>query len=167
MPYMADGVRKVEWGKRGNLPVGFAGTGATVTAGFEDKAWKGAPWHIMDLVWVKTTCYVIESTSTRPGYGYGPCEGWIEKGTFLHNYKRITDPSGKLWKGVYYPGQAMETPDGKFRLVINFSYVEVDMRRDHGTLLAGAYREGTYREIFAKDINDRTFTRAGFIQYYK
>ena len=99
--------------------------------------WQGAPWHVMDLIWVKSKVWVVESRSTNPNYGYGPCEGWIEQGTSFHAFKRITDPSGKLWKGAYHPAQALETPDGKFRMTINGGYVEVDMRRNHGTLLEG------------------------------
>jgi hypothetical protein len=159
--------RKIDWNEKGELEMGYAKTGVKHTLGLEDDSWQGAPWHIMDLVWVKTKVWIVESQSTDPNYGYGPCQGWIEQGTFHHAYKRITDPSGKLWKGAYYPGQAVETPDGKYRLLKNIAWISVDMRRDHASALCSAHREGTYRKIFAKDVDLRVFTRAGFIKFYK
>jgi hypothetical protein len=165
--YFSPDSRKIDWNKKGELEMGYAKTGVKHTLGFEDDGWQGAPWHIMDLVWVKTKVWVVESRSTDPNYGYGPCQGWIEQGTFHHAYKRITDPSGKLWKGAYYPGQGIETPDGKFRLIKNIAWISVDMRRDHASTLCSAHREGTYRKIFAKDVDLRIFTRAGFIKFYK
>jgi hypothetical protein len=159
--------RKIDWNEKGELEMGYAKTGVKHTLGLEDDSWQGAPWHIMDLVWVKTKVWIVESKSTDPNYGYGPCQGWIEQGTFHHAYKRITDPSGKLWKGAYYPGQGVETPDGKYRLLKNIAWISVDMRRDHASALCSAHREGTYRKIFAKDVDPRIFTRAGFIKFYK
>jgi hypothetical protein len=165
--YHSPDSRKIEWNKKGELEMGFAGTGLKHTLGFEDDGWQGAPWHIMDVIWVKTKVWVIESRSKNPNYAYGPCQGWVEQGTFLHAYKRITDPNGNLWKGVYYPEQAVETTDGTYHLLKNIAWIEVDMRRDHGTTLCGPHREGTYRKIFAKDVDPRIFTRAGFVKFYK
>jgi len=85
----------------------------------------------------------------------------------LSAYKRITDPSGKLWKGAYSPGQAVETPDGEFRLVRDCAWVQVDMRRNHGSIVTGPYRQGTFRKLFAKDVDKKLFTRAGFVKFYK
>jgi Protein of unknown function (DUF1329) len=167
IPYFSPDSRKIDWNEKGELDIGFAKTGLKMTLGFEDDKWQGAPWHVMDLVWVKSKAYVVESRSKNPNYGYGPCEGWVEKGTCLHVYKRITDPSGKLWKGVYWPGQGIETPDGKFRLIRDYGWVEVDMRRDHGSTLCGPHREGLYRTIFAKDVDPVIFTRAGFIKFHQ
>ena len=116
---------------------------------------------------MKSRVYVVESRSKDPNYGYGPCEGWVETGTFLAAYKRITDPSGRLWKGAYSPGEGIETPDGKFRIVRDCAWVQVDMRRRHGSIVTGPYREGTYRKLFAKDVDQRVFTRAGFIRFCK
>ncbi len=167
VPYFPADSRKIDWNGKGELDVGYAGTGLRMKLGYEDSGSQGAPWHIMDVVWVKSKVYVIESRSKDPNYGYGPCEGWVEKGTFLSAYKRITDPGGRLWKGAYSPGQAVETPDGKFRLVRDCGWVQVDMRRDHGSIVTGPYRQGTYRKLFAKDIDQKLFTRAGFIRFFK
>ena len=166
VPYFSEKPRTLERNDKGELPTGFGGTGLKMRFGFDDPAWTGAPWHILDIVWVKTRVYVIESKSKSPGYAYGPCEGWIEKGSMLHVYKRITDAGGKLWKGVYWPGMAMETRDGEFRLINNWGWIEVDMRRDHGTASCNGFREGTYRRLFA-DVDKNLFTRGGFIKFYK
>ena len=165
--YHSPDSRKLDWNEKGELEMGYASTGVKNVLGFEDDGWQGAPWHVMDVIWVKSKVWVVESRSKDPNYGYGPCEGWIEQGTSFHVFKRITDPSGKLWKGAYHPAQALETPDGKFRIVKDMAWIEVDMRRDHGTVLCGPQREGGYRKIFAKDVDPIIFTRAGFIKFYK
>ncbi len=165
--YHSPDSRKLDWNEKGELEMGYAKTGLENTLGFEDDGWQGAPWHLMDVIWVKTKVWVVESRSKDPNYGYGPCEGWIEQGTSFHAFKRITDPSGKLWKGAYHPAQAIETPDGKFRIIKDIAWIQVDMRRDHGTALCGPQREGGYRKIFAKDVDPIIFTRAGFIKFYK
>jgi len=167
VPVESENPRTLEWTEKGTLTMGHKGTGRRLHLGFEDKGWKGAPWHAKDLVWVKTPVWVIESKSKDRNYAYGPCEGWIQKGSLSKCYKRITDPGGKLWKGIYWPQQAVETPDGKFRLGWTFGWFVVDMRRDHGSSLVGAYWKGGYRNIFLKDANDSLFTRAGFIKYSK
>jgi hypothetical protein len=167
IPYFPADSRKIDWNGRGELDVGYAATGLEMKLGYENPSSQGAAWHVMDVIWVKSRVYVFESESKNPNYGYGPCEGWVEKGTSLSAYKRITDPGGKLWKGAYSPGHAIETPDGKFRLVRDCAWVEVDMRRDHGSVVTGPYRAGTYRKLFAKDVDQKLFTRAGFIKFYK
>ncbi len=167
VPYFSADARKIDWNDRGELDVGYAKTGRKMTLAFEDPASQCAPWHILDIVWVKSRVYVVESRSRDPNYGYGPCEGWVEKGTYLAAYKRITDPNGRLWKGAYSPGEGIETPDGKFRIVRDCAWVQVDMRRRHGSIVTGPYREGTYRKLFAKDVDQRVFTRAGFIKFCK
>jgi hypothetical protein len=167
IPYFPAHSRTIDWNEKGELDVGYAATGLEMKLNYQDPSTQGAPWHVMDVIWVKSRVYVFESRSKNPNYGYGPCEGWVEKGTSLSAYKRITDPSGKLWKGAYSPGQAVETPDGKFRLVRDCAWVEVDMRRDHGSVVTGPYRGGTYRKLFAKDVDQKLFTRAGFIKFYK
>ena len=138
-----------------------------LTLGYEDPGWTGAPWHPTNVVWVKRPVWVVESTSTDPNYRYGPCEGWVVKGSYFHAYKRITDPNGQLWKGVYWPAVAMETPDGDWKLVKNMGWFVVDLRRDHGSALPGAYREGAFRTLFATSADPTLFTRAGYVKFSK
>ncbi len=167
VPYFSEDSRKIPWNEKQELDVGHSKTGKEVHLGFEEPSWKGAPWHFMNIVWVKSRVYIVESQSTNPGYGYGPCRGWIEKGSALHCYKRITDSGGNLWKGVYWPGDAIESTDGKFKLVRMSPCVEVDMKRDHATSVCGVFRKGAYRKIMAKPANDKVFTRAGFTKFSK
>ena len=166
VPYFSESPRKIEWNANKELEVGYAKSGMEVRVGFEEPAWKGAPWHFMDVVWVKSKVYVLESRSTNPSYGYGPCEGWVEKGSFLHCYKRITDTGGNLWKGVYSPGDAIQSVDGEFKLVRKSACVEVDIKRDHATAVCAVYRKGTYRTIMATS-KENMFTKAGFAKFSK
>ena len=165
IPYFSDSPTLVEWNQKGELEYGHAKTGIRLNAGFETPGWTGAPWHITNIIWVKTRVYVIEVRSTDPNYAYGPCEGWIEMGTFSHSYKRVTDPNGKLWKGSYMLNQGFGSRDGTFGMMDNFSYVIVDMRRDHGSTFPFSYREGGYKKIMVKDMNEKLFTPDGFLKY--
>ena len=167
LPFQSENPKKVEPKESGEMNVGYRGTGSRLKLGYEDPDWKGAPWHATNIIWAKTPVWVIESKSKDRNYAYGPCEGWFQKGTFSKGYKRISDRNGKLWKGVYWPSQAIESTDGEFRIVWSFGWFEIDMRRDHGSSLVGPYWEGGFRKIFAKDLNEKLFTRAGFIQYSK
>jgi len=167
VPYFSKDPRMVHWNKKRTwIGIGNASTGFEVKPGYETPGWTGAPWHITNVTWVKSKVYVVESTSTVPNYVYGPCEGWIEKGTFKHVYKRNVDRSGKLWKGSYWVIEAIETPDGKYRMTSG-NQVCVNMRRDHGELYPGPYRKGCFRQVMVQDMNEKLFTRAGFIKFSK
>ncbi len=167
VPYFSESPRKVDWNEKKAIEMGYTKTGEKILLGFDSPEWKGAPWHVMDLVWVKSKVWVFESKSTSSNYGYGPCEGWVEQGSFSNCYKRITDVNGQLWKGFYWPAHAIQTKDDTFRLVYNAGMVLVDVRRDHGSAYCNAYREGGYKRIMKKDMNEKLFTRAGFVKFSK
>jgi hypothetical protein len=167
IPYLAESPTLAEWNERGELEYGFKKTGIRLNAGFETPGWTGAPWHFTNIIWVKTRAYVVESRSTDPNYAYGPVEGWIEKGTFSHSYKRVTDPNGKLWKGSYEVAQAFGSKDMKFGLIDNFAYVIVDVRREHGSTFPFSYREGGYKSIMVQNLNENLFTPGGFLKFSK
>ena len=166
VPYFSESSRKIEKNADGELEMGAAKSGMKIRVGFEEPSWTGAPWHFMDIIWVKSKVWVIESKSTNPSYLYGPCEGWIEQGSLLHCYKRITDTGGNLWKGMYWPGDAIESTDGEFKVVRKSPCVEVDMKRDHATAVCAAFRDGAYRKILAKS-KATLFTKAGFAKFSK
>jgi hypothetical protein len=167
VPYVTADPEKLVRNADGSLTGGFTASGRKLIMGYEDKNWKGAPWHFTNIIWVKTRVYVIESKAKSSSYNYGPCQGWIEKGTFLPSYKRITDLNGKLWKGNYYCGVPFSTADGKYKLIYKYGNVMVDMRRDHGSAYPDIFRDGG-SAVFEKDnINRNMFTRAGFEKYTK
>jgi len=166
VPYAAEDPRFIDFNEKGELEVTGDNIGPKVKVGFEDPEWKGAPWHITNLIWVKTKVYVIESRSNNPNYNYGPCEGWIEKGSSLHCYKRITDVNGNFWKGVYSAGDPVQTRDGKFRIVWYFGSVDIDTRRNHGTVNTGSYRQGAFRRVMVKG-NEKLFTKSGYAKFSK
>ena len=164
VPVFLEDPRRMEWNEKGELEVGYDKTGTKIEMGYETKGWKGAPWHVTNIVWVKSRVYVFESKSTAVGYAYGPGEGWVEKGTFAQIYKRIVDPNGELWKGFYWPVTAFQSADGKYRLVDNAGQVVVDMRRDHGSTYPNAYREGGFKRILIQKPNEELFTQSGFVK---
>lgn len=164
IPYARTKLQVFDWNADGELAVG-ANAGLEMRFGFDEPGSPGAPWHPLGLEWVKTRVWVIESRSKDPSYVYGPCEGWVVKGTYFASYKRVTDTSGKLWKGVYFPALGMRSRDGNWALNWNLGWMEVDMRRDHGSAMPGAYRKGTFRRLFAKSAPETLFTRAGFTTF--
>jgi len=166
VPYVSEDPQKlvkIDDGYAGGSNVG----NKKLIPGFEDSNWKGAPWHLTNIIWVKSRVYVFESTSKDPNYAYGPCEGWVEKGTFVPSYKRITDTNGKLWKAQYWCGVPFASEDDKYKLVFKWGQVMVNIRKDHGSTYCGPFRPGTYMKIMQKDINKRLFTRAGFVKFSK
>jgi hypothetical protein len=167
VPHFSENPIKVDYNKKGEIELNPATTGIECRMGFETEGWKGAPWHITNLVWVKAPVYIVESRSKDPNYAYGPCEGWIDKASFTHSYKRITDPNGNLWKGFYHPIYAIETPDGTYRLSDFTGKVIVDMKRDHGSAYPEHLRKGGYKKILIKDTNESIFTPDGFLRYAK
>jgi len=167
VPYFSADPLFVEWTDKGNVEVGCSGTGLTLVPGFETEGWTGAPWHFTNIIWVKSPVWVIESRSTDPNYAYGPCEAWVEKGSFSNAYKRITDPNGNLWKGSYWAAFGYGTRDGKFRMIDNIGQVLVDIRRDHGSTYPLSWRKGGFKRNQVKDMNENLFTEAGFIKFSK
>ena len=136
-------------------------------AGFEDPQWKGAPWHLTNIIWVKSKVYVFNSESTSPNYSYGTCQGWVEKDTYIPAYKIINDKNGKLWKGQYWCGAPFSNEDGSCKFVFHWGNVMVNLRRDHGSTYCGPFRGGCYMTVFDEGINKKIFTRAGFAKFAK
>ena len=167
IPYVAEGPLKVTWKDKNFLGTGQAETGYELKMGFNTPGWTGAPWHMTNIIWVKSKVWVVTSKSVNPNYKYGECEGWVEKGTLNHIYKRIVDPNGKLWKGFYYVNLPVETTDGKFKMVATEGQVVVDMRSDHGSAYPGSYYKGGYKKILIKNSEPTLFTAGGFKQFYK
>jgi hypothetical protein len=111
--------------------------------------------------------YVTESRGTDPNYAYGPCEAWIEKGTFANSHKRITDPNGKLWKGSYWAALRIGTKDGRFRMIDTIGQGIVDVRRDNGSTQPLSWHKSGYKKTDVKEVNEKLFTEAGFIKFSK
>ncbi|MEA2102749.1 MAG: DUF1329 domain-containing protein [Thermodesulfobacteriota bacterium] len=164
VPYVSSAPQKLV--KKGDALVGgdLAGN-KKLKVGFEDPEWKGAPWNLTNIIWVKTKVYVFNSDSTDPNYSYGTCQGWVEKGTCVPSYKIINDKNGKLWKGQYWCGAPFSTEDGSCRFVFKWGQVMVNMRRDHGSTYCGPFRDGCYMKTFSEGINKKNFTRAGFAKF--
>jgi hypothetical protein len=167
VPYVCADPEKLIRLDDGSLQGGFATSGRKLTMGYEDKSWKGAPWHFTNIIWVKSKVYIIESKDKDRNYSYGVCEGWIEKGTFIPSYKRITDLNGKFWKGNYYSGVAFQTQDGKYKIIYKYGNVMVDSRRDHGSAYPDIFREGGSCIFEKTNINRSMFTKAGFEKFTK
>jgi hypothetical protein len=120
---------------------------------------------ILEVIWVKRPVYVFESKSVNPNYRFGPCNGWVEQGTFAPVYKRITDVNGKLWLGYYFARWVIQSDDGKYKDLDFGAQIIVNMRRDHGTAIVMGKREGGFKTYKKKDVNMNLFTRTGFVKF--
>jgi len=114
---------------------------------------------------MKRKVYVFESTSINPNYRYGPCEGWVEQETFVDVFKQITDLNGRIWKGSYRARWVVQSEDGSYRDLHNGGQVITDMRRNHGSAFLFSNRDGGFRTIKLKNINQALFTRSGFVKF--
>ena len=167
VPYLAGKPGRAVINEKGEIDSGFEKTGNGVRVGYENKDWKGAPWHITDVIWVKKPVYVFEGKSENRNYRYGPFECWWEKGTFTHVYKRVTDINGNLWKGIYYVHWVMESDDGKFCDIDFIGPIVVDVKSDRATTIVVSCKEGLSYTRNVSDVNDRLFTRSGFVKFTK
>ncbi len=165
VPYIDQAPAKAVINEKGEIETGFSKTGNKISLTYEFPDQTGAPWHIAGLIWVKRKVYVFESRSINPNYRYGPCEGWVEQQTFTDVYKRVTDISGHLWKGMYRARWVIQSENDQFRDLYKCCQVIIDMKRDHGSAFLESNREGGFRTIGMKDINLELFSRAGFVRF--
>jgi len=71
-----------------------------VRKGYQIPGWKGAPWCVVDLVWVPREVWVIEMNPKDDYYNYGRQIMYIDKENFAAYFKEAYDRAGSFWKTV-------------------------------------------------------------------
>ncbi len=68
--------------------------------GWMDKTWEGAPWAMLNVVWVPRRTYVVEATPLDPYYNYGKTDIYLDKETQTAEIKTVYNKAMEYWKIV-------------------------------------------------------------------
>ncbi len=135
--------------------------------GYEIDGWKGAPWTISDIIWVKGEVALVESIAKNKDYFYGPVVGWFDAETYASVYREVPDLKGRSWKGAYYLNSAVQTKDGKYRMIIDSDRTIYDIKRDKTTVGWSYARVEVEWKIQIPNFSEGTFTPSGFLKFVK
>ena len=134
--------------------------------GFRKQGWKGAPWAMPGLKYVRRTVWIGEMISKDPSYNYGLTHMWCDKETGMACYKVNYDRKKEYWKTMIL-GLAAFAPkdDPKNAWFEMGSTLIVDDRADHGTVIEQVSPEYPYVFYAQNELND--FSLGGFNKYCK
>ena len=157
-PMKVDITKKGEWktSSRNNL---------SVTYGFQDKEWQGAPWAPLNSVYVKRPVWVLKAKAKDPYYNYGTQYIWVFADSWGPAYKIVHDRSEKFWKFLSATTAGYKTDDEKVKFLSWLDHLIVDPRRDHATVISQLHPDTLLIFNAVLDLND--FTLAGFQKYCK
>lgn len=133
--------------------------------GYQKEGWKGAPWAMTNIIWVKQKVYVAELRPKDPAYNYGVQHLWIDPDTFMIPYKLINDRDNKHWKTSVNVGVGLQSPTGEKRLMWLSSQVIVDDRSDHATLIELISDKNKF--VWPAKLNMSDFSLGGFTKFCK
>ncbi len=134
--------------------------------GFRKEGWKGAPWSMPGLKYVKRTVWVGEMISKDPSYNYGLSHMWCDKETGMACYKVNYDRKKEYWKTMILGLAAFAAKDNPDNAWFEMgSTLIVDDRRDHATVIEQVTPEYPYVFFAQNALND--FSLAGFNKYCK
>lgn len=136
-----------------------------VIFGYQKKGWKGAPWAMTNIIWVKQKVCVAELRAKDPAYNYGVQHLWIDPDTFMIPYKLITDRADRHWKTSINVGIGLESPAGEKRLMWLSSQVIVDDRSDHATSIELISDKNQF--VWPEKMNMSDFSLGGFTKFCK
>ena len=102
-------------------------------SGYENKEWQGAPWAVMNYIWIKRPVYVVEARAKDPYYNYGLQHLWVDTETYATFYKIIHDRSGDYWKASFSAFAGYRSPGDEMKLHALSHGVMIDDRTGHAT----------------------------------
>lgn len=134
--------------------------------GFRKKGWKGAPWAMPGLKYVRRTVWIGEMISKNPSYNYGLSYMWCDKETGMACYKVNYDREKKYWKTMVLGLAAFAAKDDPGNAWFEIgSTLMVDDRADHATVVEEVTPEYPYFSQAKNNLND--FSLGGFRKYCK
>ncbi|MEW6444033.1 MAG: DUF1329 domain-containing protein [bacterium] len=131
-----------------------------IVYGYEKEEYAGAPWFPTSFLWVKRPVYVLEAKSKDPYYNYGTQTLWLHRDTYQVAFKVIHDRADAYWKTVWLGESAIESPDGKIRLIVPQSMIGTDDRTDHSTVILNFGSRNAITLNVTHDLND--YSLSGF-----
>jgi len=131
VPYIAESPMPLERTRRGE----WASTKQQkiLISGYEDKEWQGAPWAVMNYIWIKRPVYVVEARAKDPYYNYGLQHLWVDTETYAAFYKIIHDRAGDYWKASFAAFTGYRNPGDDMKLHALSHGVMIDDRTGHAT----------------------------------
>jgi hypothetical protein len=136
-----------------------------IVPGYQEEGWKGAPWAMTNVIWVKQKVYVAELKSKNPAYNYGVQYSWIDAGTFLPTYKIIYNRNDKHWKTGVNVLVGLDSPTGEKKLVWFAGFLMVDEHSDHACFIESASEKNTF--VWPARLNMNDFSLGGFAKFCK
>jgi hypothetical protein len=113
--------------------------------GYDTPGWKGAPWALTNVIWVKRPAWVIEATPKDPYYSYGRQVLYADRENNLLLYKVVYSRAGEYWKLVYNDMTPAWSPDGAHRYPSDTVNMAIDDKTDHSGIGTAA---GTNNNVF-------------------
>ncbi|MBT4365392.1 MAG: DUF1329 domain-containing protein [Desulfobacteraceae bacterium] len=112
-------------------------------AGYNDPDWKGAPWAILNAVWVPRSAWVIEFYPKDRYYNYGKQILYIDKRGRQPVFKIVYNRAGQYWKTVFVMYNCIV---GRNKLIgsVSTMYMAVDDKKHHATMMIS---DGKYRGV--------------------
>jgi hypothetical protein len=134
--------------------------------GFRKAGWKGAPWAMPGLKYVKRTVWIGEMISKDPSYNYGLTHMWCDKETGMACYKVNYDRKKEYWKTMVLGLAAFAAKDDPVNTWFEMGCtLIVDDRADHGTVIEQVTPKYPY--IFQARNERNDFSLGGFKKYCK
>lgn len=101
--------------------------------GYSDPTWKGAPWAVLNLKWVRRPVWIVEAMPKDPYYNYGKQILFVDKDNFVAYYKIIYDRAGLYWKTITTVYRYLNAPSIQWVMTQPEMYMAIDDRTNHAT----------------------------------
>lgn len=137
------------------------------TFGYETPGWKGAPWAMTNVIWVKRPAWVLEAFPKDPYYSYGRQILYADRENGLLLYKVVYDRAGEYWKLAYADMSPAWSPDGKHRYSVTIIQMAIDDRTDHAGIGTGTGTKGNRSEYNTARLHPESFAVDSLLRFGK
>lgn len=136
-----------------------------IILGYQKKGWKGAPWAMTNVIWVKQKAYVSELKSRDAAYNYGIQQMWTDASTFLPVYKIIYDRDNNHWKTETAALIGLDSSTGEKRFMWYAAFLMVDELHEHASFVEATSDKNKF--IWPEKLNTSDFSLGGFAKFCK
>jgi hypothetical protein len=151
---------------RGEWQIDIAGRGKElVKFGYETEGWKGAPWMVTSVTWVKRPAYLIEMRSKDRYYNYGKTLLYVDAELWGGLWKVIWDRSDEHWKTMHLGWGTVESSDKSFLTNVLCLAMIVDERAQHATCVNYVNKDYVWKNL--ANIQPDQFSLGGFMKICK
>ncbi|MFI5398874.1 MAG: DUF1329 domain-containing protein [Candidatus Binatia bacterium] len=155
-------------------PEGDSGTSWATTKdnkgaifGYETPNWKGAPWAMTNMIWVKRPVWVVEIFPKDPYYSYGRQVIYADRENALLYYKVNYNRAGEYWKLSFADSSLAWSPDGKHRYYNTAVQMDIDDKSDHAGVGCGSGTHGDISEYNTARVHPENFSVDNLLKFGK